>query len=70
MVLFKVNNSTDRVDMGYKMHYMMMVLITIALENEIGDDGRFHLNIGTSESVVIGDLTVVIIVSGCYVFGC
>lgn len=70
MVLFKVNNSTDRVDMDYKMHYMMMVLITIALENQIGDDGRFHLNIVTSESVVIGDLTVVIIVSGCYVFGC
>lgn len=31
---------------------MPIVLITMALENESGADGRFHLNIGMIENVI------------------
>ena len=49
MILFKLNNRTNRVYMRHRMNYMFIVLTTVALENLVGH-ALFLIRIGMIEN--------------------
>ena len=49
MILFKLNNRTNRVYMRHRMNYMFIVLTTVALENLVGH-AIFLIRIGMIEN--------------------